>query len=193
MIMDTKQNLSVGGYVFYTERDAALAEAELKKIDYVEARVDYNNPESILKIYTKMVDERIFKTPIGLQYLNKIREYLLQSPEIDPEDVTEIRLYTNFGSGVRDKGEQVQNRIKRIEKNRDEVKDKLTVSIILNVLLVGAIVVMFLITLKSDNPNIINYKKAITNQYASWEQELTEREEAIREKEKELSVQQWKD
>lgn len=189
--MDTKQNLSVGGYVFYTERDAALAEAELKKIDYVEARVDYNNPESILKIYTKMVDERIFKTPIGLQYLNKIREYLLQSPEIDPEDVTEIRLYTNFGSGVRDKGEQVQNRIKRIEKNRDEVKDKLTVSIILNVLLVGAIVVMFLITLKSDNPNIINYKKAITNQYASWEQELTEREEAIREKE--LSVQQWKD
>ena len=45
---------------------------------------------------------------------------------------------------------------------------------------------MFLITLKSDNPNILNYKQVLTNQYASWEQNLTERENRIREKEQEL-------
>ena len=45
---------------------------------------------------------------------------------------------------------------------------------------------MFLITIKSDNPNILNYKEAIINEYASWEEELNAREEAIKEKEKEL-------
>ena len=39
---------------------------------------------------------------------------------------------------------------------------------------------------KSDNPNILNYKQVLTNQYASWEQNLTERENRIREKEQEL-------
>ena len=59
-------------------------------------------------------------------------------------------------------------------------------SLILNVLLVIAICAMFAISLKSDNPNILNYKKNLTNQYAAWEQQLTERENAVREKEKEL-------
>ena len=54
--------------------------------------------------------------------------------------------------------------------------------ILLAVLVAG----MFLITLKSDNPNILNYKQVLTNQYASWEQNLTERENRIREKEQEL-------
>ena len=63
------------------------------------------------------------------------------------------------------------------------------ISVILNVLLVLAIIAMFTITLKSDNPNVLNYEKAITNKYAAWEQELTEREQRIREKEKELRIE----
>ncbi len=62
----------------------------------------------------------------------------------------------------------------------------MNVSFILNILLVIALCAMFTISLKSDNPNILNYKKNLTNQYASWEQQLTERENAVREKEKEL-------
>ena len=48
---------------------------------------------------------------------------------------------------------------------------------------------MFMITLRSDNPNVLNYERALTDKYASWEQELTERERAVREKELELQVE----
>lgn len=48
---------------------------------------------------------------------------------------------------------------------------------------------MFVITLQSDNPNILNYRQAITNEYASWEQELTERENKVREKEQKLGME----
>ena len=45
---------------------------------------------------------------------------------------------------------------------------------------------MFAIASGSDNPNIINYRNVIVNEYVSWEQELTEREKAVRRKEAEL-------
>ena len=48
--------------------------------------------------------------------------------------------------------------------------------------------VMFVMALRSDVPNIINYRTAITNEYASWEQELSEREAKVREREKELDI-----
>ena len=35
---------------------------------------------------------------------------------------------------------------------------------------------------------IIQYKTALENNYATWEQELTEREQVIREKERELQI-----
>ena len=62
-------------------------------------------------------------------------------------------------------------------------------SVLLNVLLVLAIAAMFMITLRSDNPNVLNYERALTDKYASWEQELTERERAVREKELELQME----
>ena len=42
----------------------------------------------------------------------------------------------------------------------------------------------------SEQPNVINYERAITSKYASWEQELTDREQVIREKERELKIEQ---
>ena len=63
-------------------------------------------------------------------------------------------------------------------------------SIILNVLLMIAIIAMFTITLESDNPNVLNYERALTDRYASWEQELTEREQAVRQRERELQIEE---
>ena len=62
-------------------------------------------------------------------------------------------------------------------------------SVILNILLAMAVAAMFAIAVNGKSPNILNYEKAITNRYASWEQELTERENAVREKERELNIQ----
>ena len=47
---------------------------------------------------------------------------------------------------------------------------------------------MLAISLGGPNMNALNYRKAVTNEFASWEQELTDRENAIREKEKELGI-----
>ena len=48
---------------------------------------------------------------------------------------------------------------------------------------------VFVITLNSDQPNILNYERNLQNKYASWEQELTQREQTVREKERELHIE----
>jgi hypothetical protein len=47
---------------------------------------------------------------------------------------------------------------------------------------------MFVVSWKSDVPNIVNYRTAVLNEYSEWEQELTEREKAVREAEKNLDT-----
>ena len=42
--------------------------------------------------------------------------------------------------------------------------------------------------LTGENANIINYRNAIVNEYSDWEDELTEREQIVREKERELGI-----
>ncbi len=48
------------------------------------------------------------------------------------------------------------------------------------------LIAMFVVALNADNPNILNYKSALENRYAEWEQELKEREAAVKLKEREL-------
>ncbi len=73
------------------------------------------------------------------------------------------------------------------EKTKKEMT-KLTVSVVLNVILVLLVAGMFFVAMSGNNANILNYRNAIVDEYASWEQELTEREKAVREKEQELGI-----
>lgn len=183
------ESLSVGGYLFYTEADARLARAEEQKIEYLEARIDYTSPESIRYVYEKAIHERVFKTPVGLQYLKRQQEYLKSQPGIEPGDVTDIPLFITFGGEIREYANPARARVAP-SAGRDRKKFGFTISVILNVMLVLAIISMFCISFLSENPNIINYERVLTNKYAAWEQELTEREQAVREKELELKLQQ---
>lgn len=175
------------GFSFVSEQDAKLAESEAAKIRYLEAHMDYANPNSILKIYKKAIDDRVFRTPVGILYLKELQNYLRGQTEIDQEQVLDIPMYQ-----VYEEPKQKQNHRprKRIEPAKEKKSGTLTMSVILNLAMAAAILAMFVIALNSDQPNIINYENAITNRYASWEQQLTEREQAVREKERQLQIEE---
>lgn len=186
--MNTTQERVAEGFCFYTKKDAELAALERRKTDYMETRMDYSRPESILRIYDKAIHDRIFKTPVGISYLKKLQDYLREQDSIDQEQIAPIPLFQNFEEEVRVRHNPPQSRVKPSGK-KEKKSPVLSVSILLNVLLGIAMIAMFAITLNANQPNILNYEKAITNQYATWEQELTEREQAVREKERELQIE----
>ncbi len=190
--MNSENNtLSVGGYLFYTEKDAQLARAEEQKIEYLEAHMDYSLPDSIRYIYEHTIQERLFRTPVGIRYLQKLRDFLLAQPGVEPGSIMDIPLYMTFDGELREYAAPARERVvPSRKKDRDKEKNCFTLSVILNVLLVGAIIAMFYISYVSEQPNVINYERALTSKYASWEQELTEREQVIRETERELKINQ---
>lgn len=175
----------VDGYLFRNDEDAGLAKQEKKKIEYLKKNMISQKPENILLVYQKLTNDRIFKTPIGYDYLCTLRSFLLSRPEIDAESVPPVELQNFFSVNMRSSYNPTRQRIKTGEKKK--VKWPL-LSLIFNVVLAAAVIAMFLITLKSENPNILNYEKNLLNKYASWEQELSERESIIREKERELNI-----
>lgn len=186
--MDTTQgNRTIEGYVFLNDKDAEMAALERRKIDYLEERMDYSRPDTILRIYEKAIHDRIFKTPVGLNYLKGIQNYLLEQDIAATDQILPIPLYQSFGGELRENQNPAKKRVKPSEKKEKESRGSaFTISVILNGLLVLAIISMFVITLKAEQPNIVNYRRVLTDQYASWEQELTQREQAVRDKELEL-------
>ncbi|MBQ2577298.1 MAG: hypothetical protein II566_08510, partial [Lachnospiraceae bacterium] len=50
----------------------------------------------------------------------------------------------------------------------------------------AAVVFMFVLTVSSGSPNILNYKTKLENEYASWDENLQKREEEVKKKEEEL-------
>ncbi|MBR6326926.1 MAG: hypothetical protein IKR61_08995 [Lachnospiraceae bacterium] len=181
---DNRQ-IVVDGYAFAEPADAALAESERKKIEYLKAHIDSNKPETVLALYQKMIGEKVFRTPIGLEFLRDLREYLIDQADYDPQEVPPIPLYLSYADPELVHHADVRKRVQPAPAKKQPVSP-LFISVVLNLALAAGVAAMFWIATTSENPNILNYETAITNRYSAWEQQLTEKEIELRGKERAL-------
>lgn len=187
--MADKKKWVVNGFQFGTENDAETAKNEKLRIEKLEEKIDYNDSEMLYALYNKAIENRVFKTPVGYEFLKKIQNRLIELNYT--KSISDIPVYGVYS--VRDSVVAATNKVKPSEKKTKHKipKQKLgkRLSIYLNVILTLLIIVMFYISYTGSNPTVLNYEKAIQNRYAEWEDELTEREAVIREKEKELLIE----
>lgn len=185
--MDSTENLVVGGFRFGSADDAATAREEEKKIQYIVGRLNYDEPEGVLAIYNKIINNRLFITPVGNRFLYELQEYLKCQDEIKKEDIVPIPLYTLLSPSMKTSDPLPSIRIKKKkEKNYLQQYNWARGFIFVLIIMIAG---MFYISMTADNPNILNYKWQLENHYASWEEELTQREQIVREKEKELNIE----
>ena len=175
----------VGGFIFGTAADADLAREELSRIEYLDANMNYANVSKVSQLYDKALDTKMFSTPVGWKYLGKLRGILLDSGYLEDE-LRPIPLYNVFARTEED--HSVLERIRPQKKKADPYKRKYAFSIFFIVILIFMVIAMFVIAMKSETPNMINYRNAIINEYADWEQEITDRENVVRQKEHELNI-----
>lgn len=93
--MSDKNSYIVGGYCFGSAEDAEIAKQEEKKIEYLEQHMDYEQPENMLLIYKKAIENRVFQTPIGWEYMRTLQQKLLAHGKTE-EDIPPIAVYTVF-------------------------------------------------------------------------------------------------
>ena len=180
--MDEKRFV-VDQYLFETEEEYELAVSEKKKIQYIDEHADYRAIENIAILYKRIIETNMFQTPVGYAYLERLREFLVRSGA-KTDNIPAIPVKTKISA--------TEETILREEpsdlKSKLEKKNHLVaIMIVICVGLVVMVIALFAVAFTSKHPNIINYENAILDKYSSWEQELTEREKVVREKE--LSLQ----
>ncbi len=186
-----KGNFVVGGYQFVSGNDAQKAAMDLSKIKVLEARVKASRPNDIKAVYEKAIENKRFKPPVGWGYLVGLRNKLFESG-FKEEDLIPIPLNVSMTRHSALEGLNVKQRIIPAEpkKNTSFLQ---VFSLIMNIVLLILVGLMFYVASTSESDNIINYRSNITNRYSAWEQDLTERERAVREAEKKLGIEDTSD
>lgn len=186
--MADKNDLIIEGYYFGSFDDAKQANKEIKNAQYLNERVHSMTVTQKKALYDKMLDEKVFNTPVGWEYLKYLRKCIIEEG-ISEDNLRPIPLYVTFTSKNDD------NNLEHIAKmyvkpKKGEIKrlnERIRISLLINIFLVIIVIAMFAITMNSSSPNIINYKKAIVNEYSEWEQELKDKESELKEREANLN------
>lgn len=192
----------VAGFSFKSKSDYLEAKNEYDGVEYMKARTNMNNPANVFSVYKSLVEKKLFNTPVGLSYLYELREHLLKYPEYATQvEAMHISVAVKGNSkgklGFRKKKETLSKSdvIKNMKKFDIEsvYRTRFISSVIVIFLLIIIMFSIVIITKNSKNTNILNYKARIDAEYeekedalVQWQNQLQLREEALKEKEKEL-------
>lgn len=172
-----KQECVVDGFSFESEDVLAEAKKELDGVRYMKAHMNLEQPGQVLQIYQKMIGQQMFQTAVGRAYLRELQDYLYTMPQIDNDQIPPIPI----GDTVRVL--DASGTTKALREQNEKNRRALRLSVVVNCAAAAVIVVMFAIAASSNSPTILNYENKLIDKYSAWEQQLDERENAIREKE----------
>ena len=189
MAEKNNETIIVNGFAFSDETEAQQAKKEQEGIAYISGKLDMNHPQMVLEIYNKMVEEALFETIIGEMYLKELRDYLVTIPYLNQEEILPVPVIHRQASGEVSKPAVRKPAAKKQPKQEPkqnvhgwEWRAKLMTGI--SIALAVCVIAMFAIQMSVGSPNILNYENKIIDKYAQWEQQLEEREAAVREREK---------
>ncbi len=194
----------INGFSFKDKSDYLEAKNEYDGVEYMKSRTNMNNPANVFSVYKSLVEKGLFNTPIGLSYLHELRMNLLKQPEYAAK-VEEIPIPVAKRATVKGKGKLGFGKKKESLSRSDVIRNmkkydiesvyrnRFISSVIVIVLLVIIMFFVVIITKDSKNTNILNYKARIDAEYedkenslVQWQNQLQLREEALKEREKEL-------
>lgn len=167
----------VEGYGFDNAKQAGEVKRELEAVLYLTDKIRQSSPETACKIYQKMVEQEMFHTSVGCEFVNALGDYLVQNHFIEEP-------LTKAAEEQQESGEQKADELhKSLERKLLRTKRRLNTSVILNILLAAGIAVMLYIASTSSSINILNYETALVDKYASWAEELKDKERDLKERE----------
>ncbi|MCM1159388.1 MAG: hypothetical protein NC300_11810 [Bacteroidales bacterium] len=178
-----KDSLVVDGFVFSSQTEARIALKEKENIEVLRQRMISADGSAVYELYHKLIERDMFKTVIGYSFLSELRQRLLMEFQYDEEELVSVKLprqmeYNNI-SAMNQKNMQLE--VSRLE----ETKRKMSIVI---VALLVMVIAMFVIAAVNPNAGYINTERKVINKYSAWEEELTQREKEVKEKEQQLNI-----
>lgn len=189
--MENERKYIVDGYRFENEKDFNLAKEELKRLSDLKKGNDLKEEASLKRMYDAFVEKAEFRTPIGIGFLREAQKRLLQNPE-NKRTMKAIPV-----SGVGGSFSVSQDKLKEgidfgILYERQKVKLR-NLRIVLG-FMVLIVVVLFAVTIFDRSLTPEKAREQVLNEYASWKEELTSKENELRVREKAILEKEafWK-
>ena len=85
----------VNEYQFELREEYETALQEKKGVEYLDAQLDYGDTQKVLRTYNELIRKKIFYTPVGIDYLRRLRNVLVNSEEIAEDNI--MPLYVPSG------------------------------------------------------------------------------------------------
>ena len=195
----------VGGYAFYDEEEYKRALSEQQGIMHLQKNTNFDDIQSVLAIYRQLIEKNLFSTPVGYDFLAQMYHILYEHKELKNATIPPVPLYLGDAKPVQNgvaavDSQKTMLRMSRMEGETDfqlrQLKKKckglqklvVRMGVALVSLIIGG-VLLVLIFSNSKNLNILNYERRLLTKYATWQEELNERENQLREEQRELDIE----
>ena len=202
----------VGKFEFGTLDEANEAQKEYQAIEYITKQLDFNNLSAVKSVYDQLQKQNMFHTSIGLSFMKKMEAQIAKlenavAENDSQEEVSEEVMDRAEDSTLDTNSSVVENaktktakesrasgkaKPKKIERELKKYKTLTSIFRITTIALLLMVIGMFYVASTINSPNILNYKEQITNEYASWAQELSDKETSLNKRENELKEREQK-
>ena len=175
------------GHTFDDEKQLIAAKKEAEAIEYLRSKTDFNNMNNLMKLYDRILDRDMMETVIGIEFLKEIRDTLVGSGMFKENQIRPVPLLPEVKK-LKKRTETQKRSKERTLLERSERQN--TILKVVCFFLVLLVVAMFVIVLTGKrSPLAIRYEEQILNKYASWAQELEEKEKYLRDYVRQLEQQ----
>ena len=182
--MAESKQFQMDGYRCLDKSSYDIASLEKQKIDTIKQSISADNPESIKAVYEKLTQKLYFSTPIGMNFLMEMREYLVKiyGEEILPVPVAPARI-TRAARG-RTVDIEKYKQLKKENSKAIRIKNNLTIAVI--AMLITIIGILFIL-ITNENSGFFRAEEKLVNKYSAWEERLYNWEQELNEREAEIS------
>lgn len=179
------------GFEFQTEAAYKEAKKETEVIAYIRQKTDLNNAATVLQLYNKLVERGTFTTPVGIAFLKELRDAVLRVGLVEEKALKPLPEPVLEQVEVKQKKPLTKEQ-KLIQAYQKRCKNRAMVIVALS----GVIIALFCIRLFGNNSPLHNYEMEVVNKYASWADDLTQKEQELYDwenalREKEQSLLEW--
>ncbi len=176
----------VNGFIFSNSDETAAAKKEAKAVVYLEDRLKGRSPEEAKSMYEQIISQGLFHTAVGYSFLKELQDSLKAGGMTELSFIPVDNTVVKKTEAPKTEAGSVPN--PRLEKKLKSVQSQLKSMRVVAIVCIIMVIAMFAITLTSKSPTIINYETKILDKYATWEQEISEREKAVAAREAELGI-----
>lgn len=172
------EELCINGYLFNTPEEYQEAKKEEEVIRYIKSKTNVKNYDSTLKLYNTLIEKNTFHTPVGVGFLHELYLILAANKEHDkPKPIVLNDIIKQSNGKIIDSNKNDSKVRNVVELYKSKYKNAKIVIFFLIILLAA----LFIITFTGDNSPLIDEETKLQDKYASWEEELTLREQNLQE------------